>query len=147
MLFRAIIDEIDPKPDNKSSLVQLFWKGQYIKKTECQKCSYPLNITEDIFILRVKGINYTTEKSEDGTLFQSTKELRSCEICQVQTDYHASYTFESLPEILVLAISDLVETRSSPKLIPNISIKTSNSYFNSKIVSYIQNRRWKRVEI
>ncbi len=84
-----------------------------------------MKITEDIFILHAKDIDYKPERADDGSLFQPRNELRKCRECQVQTSHSTSYEFESLPNVLAIAISDTVDTRSSNKLIPNISVQIS----------------------
>jgi len=81
-------------------------------------------MTEDIFILHAKDIDYKLEKAYGGNLFQPGRGLRHCRRCQVQTSHNTSYEFESLPNVLVIAISDTVDTKSSNKLIPNLSIQT-----------------------
>jgi len=86
-------------------------------------------MTEDIFILHVKDIDYKLERAEDGSLFQPRNELRRCRECRTQTPHNTSYIFESLPNVLAIAISDTIATESSNKLIPNISVQTSMKSF------------------
>ena len=125
-LFRAIIDELSFQ---NSPLVKLFWQGNYVKNAKCQKCAFDTDFTEDIFIIRVKDINYIDKKAKDGTLFQPTEEQRFCDICESQTVHQVKITFESLPEILVIALSNVSVTQSARKLLPRIRTETSNFFF------------------
>ncbi len=129
MLFRVMIDEIG----RNSSLAQLFWQGKYEKRVECQKCDHKIMMNEDIFILRVRDIDYRIDQAK--SLFQPQNEQRFCRKCQVQMPHNVRLTFESLPQILVIGISDTTSTTTSfNRLIDNISTGTSNflilSYLN-----------------
>ncbi len=92
-------------------------------------------MNETFFLLHVKDIDYKPERADDGSLFQSRSELRRCRESLTQTHHSANYIFESLPNILVMAISETIGSKKfSNKIIPNISVQTSIQIISKYII-------------